>query len=182
MEYEDGLNLYIYALGNPPIYLDPNGQGVVAIPYPGWVWPVGGGCAAADGPLPIGDAVGVCVIVGGTVIWVGAKAYCYFFTSSSTQAKPQQERTCSDSIYEKLKAGVQLYCKDFPPRACKRTDECRVINFKIANILACSAARRKMNKQCWGGGDDGHKQAVSQLDKQLNDCLKYKYEGCGFDF
>ncbi|WP_308418914.1 RHS repeat domain-containing protein [Iodobacter violaceini] len=56
-----GINTYGYVGGNPVSYTDS--RGLAAIPW-NVALPAAGTAAAADGPLPVGDVVGVAIIVG----------------------------------------------------------------------------------------------------------------------
>ena len=49
-------NLFVYARSDPCDYVDTNGQSAVLVVT------VAVGTAAADGPLPFGDAVGICIL------------------------------------------------------------------------------------------------------------------------
>jgi hypothetical protein len=69
-------NLYVYCMGNPVMYADSDGDDATAIL--GGAWTVAGGAALADGPLPFGDAVGIVIGVGGTLLAGGVAIYDYF--------------------------------------------------------------------------------------------------------
>lgn len=56
----------MYVLGNPVGGVDPSGELADAI-FAG-AWGTGGTAAAIDGPLPIGDVVGIIIGLGGTAI------------------------------------------------------------------------------------------------------------------
>lgn len=54
-----GYNFYVYVRNNPLNFVDPDGLQAFA-----GALPVAGGFAAADGPLPVGDAIAVGILVG----------------------------------------------------------------------------------------------------------------------
>ncbi|MGD8843270.1 MAG: RHS repeat-associated core domain-containing protein [Gammaproteobacteria bacterium] len=57
-----GLNTYLYGDANPLRYIDPTGESALT-----GVLPIAGGAAAADGPLPIGDLLGITLITGAVI-------------------------------------------------------------------------------------------------------------------
>ncbi|WP_428746103.1 polymorphic toxin type 33 domain-containing protein, partial [Sulfurimonas sp.] len=71
-------NLYGYVLGDPVNLVDQEGLSAMAVALP-----LAGGAAAADGPLPIGDLIGL-GIIGGALIYdayfddggAGSDVYC----------------------------------------------------------------------------------------------------------
>lgn len=69
-------NLYVYCINNPIMFHDPNGESATEILSGSWT--IGGGAALIDGPLPFGDAVGLIIIIGGTVIAGGVTVWDYF--------------------------------------------------------------------------------------------------------
>ena len=58
-----GINLYTYALDNPVRYTDPFGLSALT-----GTLPIAGGLAAADGPLPVGDLIGL-GLLGGALLY-----------------------------------------------------------------------------------------------------------------
>ena len=76
MAVNQSANLYGYGMNNPIMYQDKDGEdATVAAEVFKWGWTAGGGTALLDGPLPFGDAAGVIIgggatiIAGGIIIW-----------------------------------------------------------------------------------------------------------------
>lgn len=57
---DGGLSTYAYVAGNPSGRIDQQGLQAVTAASP----PFAGGTAVADGPLPVGDVIGACIIIG----------------------------------------------------------------------------------------------------------------------
>ena len=57
-----GINTYGYAYSNPGRYTDPEGLQALA-----GALPLAGAAAVADGPLPIGDLIGLAIIAGAAI-------------------------------------------------------------------------------------------------------------------
>ncbi len=60
------LHLFTYVGNRPLERLDPLGLTATAVPP--WVWPVAGGAAVIDGPLPIGDIIAIGIVVTAKVV------------------------------------------------------------------------------------------------------------------
>ena len=83
-------NLYVYGLNNPVMYRDPSGEAAAAILKGAWA--IGGGAALADGPLPVGDVIGLTIGISGTIIAGGIAAWNALFK------KPETSQTSAISI------------------------------------------------------------------------------------
>ena len=66
-----GGNLFSYAEGNPTRLIDPTGEQAIA-----WALPAAGGCAIADGPLPVGDVIGAILLAGAIVYDASRERTC----------------------------------------------------------------------------------------------------------
>ena len=69
-----------------------------------------------------------------------------------------------------LQRAVDGACKTVS--TCVVTDSYDLLGAKIAAKSACIAARGVINRVCFGGGDDGHKQAIADGKSGVGDCLK----------
>ncbi|MEI2808361.1 RHS repeat domain-containing protein [Albidovulum sp.] len=71
----DGASVYGYARQNPGRYVDPRGEqgleGLLSTPVGRGAMSIAAGAAAADGPAPIGDVIGLC-IVGAAILYCSA--------------------------------------------------------------------------------------------------------------
>jgi len=56
------LNRYAFVTGRPVSFVDPYGLSAVA-----GAWPIAGGAAVSDGPLPVGDIVAFLIITGAII-------------------------------------------------------------------------------------------------------------------
>lgn len=73
----DGASVYGYALQSPSVHIDPRGEDVADLLNSTFGRKVLGSAATAslgDGPFPIGDAVGLC-IVGAAAVYCAADGY-----------------------------------------------------------------------------------------------------------
>ncbi|MCE7957650.1 MAG: RHS repeat protein [Acidobacteria bacterium ACB2] len=66
-----GGSLFSYAEGNPTRLIDPTGEQAIA-----WALPAAGGCAIADGPLPVGDVIGAILLAGAIVYDASRERTC----------------------------------------------------------------------------------------------------------
>ena len=62
---------------------------------------------------------------------------------------------------------------------CQRSDSCAVLKAKSDAWLAVAAARARLNKICFGGGDPGHQQQLADVYVVIGRYTKYQVEkGC----
>jgi RHS repeat-associated protein len=159
-----GINLYTFGRNAPVLYIDPSGQSAIAIGGP-----IAGGCAVADGPLPIGDII-ACGILIGCVIYDactpdnpgGGGGY---------HSKPRKCGDCTPAEHAALQAAVNAACKS-GPRACKGNQDLATLEANLAKNLACAAARDAINNKCFKGGDAGHRQAANEARNAAANCTK----------
>lgn len=64
--------------------------------------------------------------------------------------------------------------------SCKgRCPSCNEMSARIANGLACLAAREAMNKECFNGGDDNHKGEINKVKTAVQNCENLRIsKGC----
>jgi type VI secretion system secreted protein VgrG len=147
-----GTNPYEFVFNNPLYWIDLDGRSALA-----GVLPIAGGAAAADGPLPIGDAVAVVAIV-------AAGAW------DLSQPGPNTGR-CSRAYHGILQADVAAAKAQVGLLGkCKDQDCCWVLKVKAAAWLSLAVARSKINTTCFNGGDAGHQQAAADAWQNLGNC------------
>jgi hypothetical protein len=81
---------------------------------------------------------------------------------------------CSSSDISNYRGQIQRYCKE-EPRKCDnipRTEEAAEDYFKtrMDNADRCITARDRENRECWNGGDEGHRQAVDEAQQSRKNC------------
>lgn len=81
-------NLYVYAANDPINQRDPRGTQAIAPALP-----VAGGFAAADGPFPFGDAIGICIIVG-----AGIRDLITLATDGTPRNNQAQNKQFADAV------------------------------------------------------------------------------------
>lgn len=116
---------YAYALGSPLNVIDPTGEAAL-----GAALPLAGGCALADGPFPIGDAIALTILVGAAIYDLSQpkEATC----SSNCEPKKKQRWTCTaqcNTEVFKPQPGVI-----YPPRLTG-------IGYGHSEDAACTAAK-----------------------------------------
>ena len=75
---------------------------------------------------------------------------------------------CDDATHLTLQAAVNLNCGG--PRACKGNQDCATLAANRAKNVACRAARVTINNVCFGGGDAGHRIAVTEAENAIAKC------------
>ena len=81
---------------------------------------------------------------------------------------------CSAPSISDFRGQIQRYCKD-EPRKCTdvpNLEEASESYFttRIENAERCIAARDRENRECWNGGDDVHKEALNDAEKNRKSC------------
>ena len=103
----DGASVYGYALQNPGRYVDPRGEqgldGLLSSSVGRGAMSVASGAALADGPLPFGDAVAACVIVGAAIYCAAGGALCTVADDEAARCEAVRQvchRNCVDYFEE----------------------------------------------------------------------------------
>lgn len=68
-----------------------------------------------------------------------------------------------------LQAAVVAACKK-GKRKCTNAQDCATLSANIGKNLACAAARDRVNKKCFAGGNPGHRQAANEARKAAAKC------------
>jgi hypothetical protein len=79
-------------------------------------------------------------------------------------------RTCDEAVCVALQADVNLKCKTPAPLACRNVFGCAQRTAMRQRWVDCRDARVTINTTCWGGGDAGHIQAVTQANISITKC------------
>jgi len=75
---------------------------------------------------------------------------------------------CDDATHATLQAAVDFQCG--MPRACKGNQDCATLTANRAKNVACRDARVTINTVCFGGGDAGHRIAVTEAENAIAKC------------
>jgi hypothetical protein len=81
-------------------------------------------------------------------------------------------KKCKDPTYKRLREDFSNKCKkpENRPMTCYSTDICAALEDKVRRFRDCIVARQALVDQCFGGGDDGHKEQVEGLETGLKNC------------
>jgi Novel toxin 16 len=79
-------------------------------------------------------------------------------------------RTCPELVCIALQDEVDLLCKSPAPTSCNSISGCAALQAMRARWEACRDARLEINFTCWGGGNPGHLQAVTQTEINIANC------------
>jgi|GEM_PF-2096876 len=82
-----------------------------------------------------------------------------------------QPGNCDPDRHGYLQNRVNDICKNAGQRSCVQANSCEILGTKMARAAECIDARTQINDECFGGGDDGHNQAVTQERNLHNNCL-----------
>lgn len=142
-------NLFVYGLSNSLLRKDPLGlQATAALEF---------GCSLMKSRSSLGVAAGVLVIGGTAVV--------------TNSCKGRSCGDCSPAEHAALQLAVELFCKT-GPRACSPgQDLVSLLENKRKNIN-CAAARDRINKRCFDGGDLGHQRASADAWQAVANCVK----------
>ena len=81
-----------------------------------------------------------------------------------------RDTKCTDAEKTVLQAAVTAACKS-EPRACNASQDLATLRTNFAKNIACAEAREAINRRCFHGGDDGHRQAAQDARKAAAKCL-----------
>lgn len=101
--------------------------------------------------------------------------------------RPQSEtgRTCTVQECIDLQDEIDFYCKpegpgSHPPK-CENLppNDCQGLEQAKEDWRACQGARIEINFGCWGGGDSGHVQKVTEASLEIAACELLIALNCG---
>ncbi len=76
------------------------------------------------------------------------------------------------------KSGIEgANCKGLKPQKCPKESDCQVLADKIKKFKDAIKIRDEYDRECFGGGDSGHKDQLKGLNDGLKRCSKY-YKEC----
>ena len=165
----DAASKYIYANAHPLLFVDQLGlQASASTSVLPRLVPIAGSCAA-DGPLLIGDALGIAALAG-VMAQKAAEAYC----------RQNDCGDCSAAEHFLLDQQKKRFCKDGnEPRRCKDSDSPWQLRTKLRNALACVVARTRLDKRCFRGGDEGHQEQQGQVWRTIARCQELLFRSLG---
>jgi hypothetical protein len=79
---------------------------------------------------------------------------------------------CTAERHRELQDEVDRDCKVLP-RACDEDQDCQELKRNRFRNERCAASRDKINKECFGGGDRGHRQAAAEARKAAEKCAEF---------
>ena len=91
-------------------------------------------------------------------------------TSTTISGCKKPPGDCTFSTYRALNGAVSAQCKTPAPRRCNRNESCTVLRQKKAHFQRCLAARQTRESTCFGGGDSGHRQKISEVKSAIRNC------------
>jgi hypothetical protein len=78
---------------------------------------------------------------------------------------------CTHGEHRQLQNEVNEWCKN-KPRSCKKSQTIEELEERIENNSRCIAARNRINKKCFRGGDAGHKEALEIAINSIKICQR----------
>jgi RHS repeat-associated protein len=145
--FVDGPSVYGYAKGRPGMLVDPTGRDADVI---------------ADA-LVVANAVAMAAN--------GVRKLAKYCIPVIKKAfSPADPGDCVPKLHRELQDRVNNSCKR--PRTCnQRLDTVITASQNISKSSECIDARRLINNLCYRGGDDEHKQAITDAQAVIDDCL-----------
>ena len=84
---------------------------------------------------------------------------------------------CTEVRHHKLQDDVNWKCKRLP-RACDDSMTCVELRSRWQRNENCARARERINKECYGGGDAGHREAAEAARKAEETCRELYRSKC----
>jgi len=89
----------------------------------------------------------------------------------------RENQTCTNEVADQLQEEVDKQCKELP-RACSETDDCRTLRRNWFRNERCARARERINEECFGGGDPGHREAAAAARRAEENCRELYRRKC----
>lgn len=78
---------------------------------------------------------------------------------------------CIQGVHDELQRAVKAWCDHPSGRACTGDESCARLQQKIRRNQMCAQARKKINDQCYDGGDAGHNIAQRDARRAQANCM-----------
>ncbi len=143
LRFVDGPSVYAYGIDSPLSRIDRNGLHETS------------GAGNTSGLPPVG------------IVSPNTEALQKMGISHSTAPNCGN---CSEDQHRKLQNEVDYACSK--PRACNGNMSKSEMSIMAQRNLECAWARDNINKTCFGGGDEGHKQAHDEAMNAYNNCVR----------
>ncbi|CAN5331827.1 hypothetical protein BH23BAC1_BH23BAC1_17810 [soil metagenome] len=84
---------------------------------------------------------------------------------------------CTEERHRELQDEVDRQCKK-NKRACDSSQDCATLKSYKRRNEKCARARKKINKECFNGGDPGHRQAEKEAERAAKKCEEIYRNKC----
>ena len=133
--------------------------------------------------ITLSDPDGFTLLAGGPVrAFVAPNARDHGIPATTVASSPPSTSVsgCPPEVTVALQKQVELACRSKGVSSkCTKFDSCPSLLEKIAITEACILARQTIVKQCFGGGDDAHKEEVERRKRGINNCMAHYQRQCG---
>jgi hypothetical protein len=87
------------------------------------------------------------------------------------------DQTCTNQVRDDLQAEINRDCKALP-RGCADSDDCQTLRRNWFRNERCARSREQLNKECFGGGDPGHREAAEAARRAEENCRELYRRKC----
>lgn len=133
--------------------------------------------------ITLSDPGGFTLLPGGpgrAFVAPNARAHGVPAAAAASMPASTSVSSCPPAVTAALQKQLELACRSKGVSSkCTKFDACPSLLEKIAITEACILARETIMKQCFGGGDDVHKEEVERRNRGLNNCVAIYERQCG---